>query len=121
MWSQFQANVKPRCRVKPQTAEEVADILRAVVAHNCLFAVLGGGTSPFAGVSNADGGVTIELSLLKSIHIPEDRPTVVKVGGGTTWADLYRFLDPLNLSSAGTRNSLTGIVGSIIGGKHVQR
>jgi hypothetical protein len=33
------------------------------------------------------------------------------------WADVYRYLDPLDLSAAGTRNSLTGVVGSILGGK----
>ena len=93
-------------------------MLEIIRAHSCLFAVLGGGTSPFAGVSNANGGITIDLDLLSSIKITENTTSpLVEVGGGATWADLYRHLDPLDLSSAGTRNSLTGVVGSILGGK----
>lgn len=45
-----------------------------------------------------------------------DTPTL-NVGGGAIWADVYRELDPRNLSAVGTRNSLTGVVGSILGGK----
>lgn len=121
MWSNFQANDHPRCRIKPRTAQEVAVVLKTVVDHECLFAVLGGGTSPFAGASNADMGLTVDLGILNSIRILDGDPTFVEVGGGALWADLYRHLDPLNLSSAGTRNSLTGVVGSILGGKKIQR
>ena len=117
MWSLFQANARPRCRITPRTSEEVALILERIVAHSCVFAVLGGGTSPFAGASNANQGITIDLGLLNSVQFHEEDSTVVAVGGGARWADVYRFLDPLNLSSAGTRNSLTGVVGSILGGQ----
>lgn len=107
----------PKCRVKPQNAEDVAAVLKIIVSHSCLFAVLGGGTSPFKGASNAEGGVTIDLERLNSILILENNGSVVEVGGGVLWATLYRFLDKRNLSSAGTRNSLTGVVGSILGGR----
>ncbi|KAK1749452.1 bifunctional solanapyrone synthase [Echria macrotheca] len=120
MWSLFQARARPTCRVTPRTAEQVAGILSIAVAYSCMFAVLGGGTSPFSGVSNADGGITVDLELLRDIRLVENgddgASTFVEVGGGATWADLYAFLDPLELSSAGTRNSLTGVVGSILGG-----
>jgi len=117
LWSQFQAQVTPRCRVQPLNAREVADILDIVRRKACHFAVLGGGTSPFRGGSNAEGGATIDLALMKGIKLLElDGQGAVRVGGGAVWADVYRELDPFNLSSTGTRNSLTGVVGSILGG-----
>ncbi|KAK0613275.1 hypothetical protein B0T14DRAFT_437459 [Immersiella caudata] len=117
MWSLFQALAVPKCRITPRNSEEVALTLAKIVANSCRFAVLGGGTSPFAGVSHADGGITIDLELLNSVNLIETpNGNAVEVGGGTTWAELYWFLDPLNLSAAGTRNSLTGVVGSILGG-----
>ncbi len=105
--------------MKPQSSNEVAEGLKIIVSHSCIFAVLVGGTSPFKGGLNAEGGVTIDLRRLNSVRLLEggknDSPAV-EVGGGTTWARLYEFLDKRNLSSAGTRNSMTGVVGSILGG-----
>lgn len=119
MWSLFQANVHPACRVAPKTSEEIASVLKVVVEHSCTFAVLGGGTSPFAGVSNAQDGVTIDLQRFQWVQFTDTNSTAfVDVGGGARWADVYEFLGPLELSAAGTRNSLTGVVGSILGGEY---
>jgi FAD/FMN-containing dehydrogenase len=87
-------------------------------SHSCQFAVLGGGTSPFAGASNIDGGITIDLSLLRSLSARDSQSLLIDVGGGNLWTDVYRFLDARNLSAVGTRNSLTGVAGSILGGKY---
>lgn len=54
---------------------------------------------------------------MNKIQLLSDNSHAVQVGGGVIWADLYRFLDPYNLTAVGTRNSLTGVVGSILGGK----
>ena len=71
------------------------------------------------GASNAEGGITIDMSLLRSLELNADS-TEMTVGGGTIWADVYRFLDTRNLSAAGTRNSLTGVAGSVLGGMSSQ-
>ena len=120
LWSLFQSQSCPRCTVRPQQAKDVADILSIARAHDCHFAVLGGGTSPFKGASNAEGGITIDMSLMKTIELDEQSMQIT-VGGGTLWADVYRTLDTKNLSSTGTRNSLTGVAGSILGGKKIPR
>lgn len=44
---------------------------------------------------------------------------IVESGAGNVWADVYTRLDSLGISAAGTRNSLTGITGSILGGKYI--
>ena len=55
---------------------------------------------------------------MKSIELLVDKePPKLKVGGGAVWQDVYRRLGSEGLSAVGTRNSLTGVVGSILGGK----
>jgi len=120
LWSLFQSNVVPQCRVQPVSTTEISDVLKAVRERRCKFAVLGGGTSPFLEASNAQDGVTIDLGLMNSVTLIRDDKLTLEVGGGALWADVYRELDPRNLSASGTRNSLTGVVGSILGGKYFQ-
>lgn len=79
--------------------------------------MLGGGTAPFRGASNADGGVTIDLQALKFVRESDDYPNSIDVGGGALWDDVYGYLDPKNLTAVGTRNSFTGVAGSILGGE----
>lgn len=42
--------------------------------------------------------------------------TLMRVGTGALWADVYRELDPRNLSATGTRNSLSRVTRSILRG-----
>ena len=113
----FQAEAVPQCTVQPRRAQEVANALGVVRKHGCKFAVLGGGTSPFRGASNAHGGVTFDLRRMNNIEFSDPEALLLSVGGGTLWADVYSYLDPRNLSATGTRNSLTGVAGSVLGGK----
>lgn len=55
-----------------------------------------------------------EVSLIRG-----DTPSL-RAGGGVVWADVYLVLDALKLSATGTRNSLTGVVGSVLGGTYSQ-
>ncbi|KAK8078575.1 hypothetical protein PG996_004745 [Apiospora saccharicola] len=123
LWSRFQSQVSPACRVQPRSADEIAAVLNVVRERRCRFAVLGGGTAPSAGSSNAEGGVTIDLRRMDDVRMVDAPKTdwstndpVVQVGGGARWADVYRLLEPRNMSAVGTRSSLTGVVGSILGG-----
>jgi len=116
LWSNFQAEVVPQCRVEPSTAAEVSKILTVAKVYQCRFAVLAGGTSPFRYASNADGGITIDMQRMKRVELIDEDLLHVKVGAGAVWADVYRELDPRNMSATGTRNSLTGVTGSILGG-----
>lgn len=53
---------------------------------------------------------------MREIAFVEGTDLQVSVGAGNLWADVYRALQPWNMSAVGTRNSLTGVVGSILGG-----
>lgn len=56
------------------------------------------------------------MQRMKSVQLVDNDLLHVKVGAGAVWADVYRELDPRNMSATGTRNSLTGVTGSILGG-----
>lgn len=118
LWSNFQAGVRPQCRVEPSTVEEVAHVLGVVRRKSCRFAVLGGGKSPFKGSSNAEKGITIDLQRLNSVRLHDlaSASPYVTVGGGALWTDVYAALEPYNMYAVGTRASFTGVAGSILGG-----
>lgn len=109
--------MQPLCRVEPEDSADVAEVLTIVRHYDCHFAVLGGGTSPFKGASSAIQGVTIDMRRMRNVTLIDNGKLEVRVGGGSRWADVYRTLDPFNMSATGTSNSLTGVVGSILGGK----
>ena len=120
LWSTFQAKVQPLCRIEPEQPAHVAEILATLRKYECQFAILGGGTSPFRGASNADQGVTIDMQRMNHVAFANETSLELKVGAGSVWADVYHALDALNMSATGTRNSLTGVVGSILGGMLLQ-
>lgn len=102
----------------PADAVGVATILNVLTNYSCAFAVRAGGTSPWAGASNIAGGTVIDLERLSGINIVNDKETpAVVIGAGNRFGDVYRALDPYNLSVAGTRNGSPGVSGSVLGGK----
>ena len=96
-----------------------ARILTTIRAYACRFAILGGGASPFKGASNSEDGVTLDLSRMKHIELLEgNAPPKLKVEAGAVWQEVYHYLRPRRLYAVGTRSSLPGVVGSILGGKN---
>lgn len=64
----------------------------------------------FAGASNIQGGITVDLSSLTQVEVSKDR-TVTKVGAGNRWLDVYSKLDPIGLSVVGGRVADIGVGG----------
>jgi hypothetical protein len=103
--------------VAPTTAEEVAEIVKAVSpCANCQLAVRSGGHSPNAGFSNTDHGFTIDLRGLDDIALQSPDSDVLSVGTGSLWIDVYKFIEPLNRTVVGSRVASVGAGGFISGG-----
>jgi FAD/FMN-containing dehydrogenase len=69
----------------------VADVMEAVHfarAHQLLVAVRGGGHNA-AGHASCDGGIVIDLTPMKGIHVDPQRRTAY-AQGGVTWAEFDR-------------------------------
>ena len=99
-----------RCRA-------VADVVASVSLTGRLGlepAVRGGGHN-VAGRATIDGGVMIDLSLMKGIDVDAGRGTV-RAQGGVTWGELNRETQSYGLAVTGGVVSSTGIAGLTLGG-----
>src|SRR5258708_7922173 len=96
-----------------------ADVLRAVqfaCAQELLIAVRGGGHN-VAGTAVCDGGLMIDLSLMKGIRVdPEQR--ILWAEPGLTWAEVDHETQAFGLATTGGTVSHTGIAGLTLGGRY---
>ncbi|KAK9351076.1 hypothetical protein V1523DRAFT_464138 [Lipomyces doorenjongii] len=82
---------------------------------SCPFAVKSGGHAAFAGSSSIQNGLNIDLSPLNSLNLSKDL-SVVSVGAGNRWVDVYNYLLQYNISVVGGRVSDIGVGGLTSGG-----
>jgi len=114
-WSVQQASTLPTCRFTPRCSLDVSLAVLTVQVTQCQFAVKSGGHAAFAGGSNIDGGLTIDLMKLNDVTVSNDK-TETSVGPGNTWFDVYSKLEPMGLSVIGGRVSAIGVGGLTLGG-----
>lgn len=94
-----------------------ADVVRAVRfagEHGLLLAVRGGGHN-IAGNAVCDGGLLIDLSLMKSVRVDPTRRTA-RVEPGATLGDFDREAQAFGLVTPLGINSTTGVAGLTLGG-----
>jgi FAD/FMN-containing dehydrogenase len=99
-----------RCR-------NVADVVDAVTLareNNLEVAVKGGGHNP-AGRATVDGGLMIDLSLMRGIHV-DPKARTARAQGGATWGEYNRETQLHGLASTGGVVSTTGVGGLTLGG-----
>jgi FAD/FMN-containing dehydrogenase len=94
-----------------------ADVVAAVNfarTHEIPVSVRGGGHQ-VAGTAVNDGGLVIDLSRMKGIHVNPDHRTV-RAQAGATWGDLDWETQVFGLATPGGEVSATGIAGLTLGG-----
>lgn len=101
-WSAQQANIDPKCVVKPSTSTQVSAVVLISRLSRCPFAVKGGGHAAFEGSSSIEGGITISLEKLNKIEVAADK-TSVFVGPGRRWLEFYNELEKHGLAVVGGR------------------
>jgi FAD/FMN-containing dehydrogenase len=110
MWNHCRPLLIARC-VGP------ADVRAAILFARELAlptAVRGGGHS-MSGKGTCDGGLVIDLSMLKGVHVNARSRTAV-AGGGCLWEDYDRETQAFGLATPGGVVSHTGIGGFALGG-----
>jgi hypothetical protein len=95
----------------PGDVVKVVDFARD---HDLLLAVRGGGHNG-AGLGTCEGGVVLDLSLLKDIVVDPQARTV-RVGGGCTWAEVDQATNAHGLATPSGIISTTGVGGLTLGG-----
>src|SRR5215813_10837460 len=95
----------------------LADVQAAVNfarTHGIALSVRGGGHSA-PGYGTNDGGLVIDLSLMKGIRVDPERRTV-RAEGGVLWREFDRETQVFGLATTGGTVSNTGIAGLTLGG-----
>jgi len=95
----------------------VADVIRSVKfarENNLLLAVRGGGHNA-GGLGLCDGGLVIDLSLIKYTRVHPDL-SCVTVGGGCTWGDVDTATHIFGRATPSGIVSTTGVGGLTLGG-----
>src|SRR5439155_5486838 len=95
----------------------VADVLSAVnfAGDDSLLVSVRGGAHSFPGTCVCNGGLVIDLSLMKGIRVDPVRRTV-RAEGGVTWGEFDRETQAFGLATTGGTASDTGIAGLTLGG-----
>ncbi|MGH3386696.1 MAG: FAD-binding oxidoreductase, partial [Nocardioidaceae bacterium] len=94
--------------------EDVALAVAFARRHALPLAVRGGGHNG-AGLGTCDGGVVVDLSPLKDIHVDPQARTV-RVGGGCTWGEVDRATHEHGMATPSGIISTTGVGGLTLGG-----
>jgi len=105
---------RPRVVLQCRSADDIVAAVRYAVDTGAEIAVRGGGHS-VAGHSATDGGVVIDLSLMREVHVDAEA-RVAYVGPGTTWGDVDRATSAHGLACPGGVVSTTGVGGFSLGG-----
>lgn len=95
----------------------VADVIAAVNfgrEANLLVAIRGGGHG-VTGNAMCDGGLVIDLSAMKSVHVDPGNQTA-RAEGGATWGDFDHETQAFGLATTGGIVPTTGIAGLTLGG-----
>ena len=93
---------------------DVADVLAFAVAEALEIAVRGGGHN-VAGRAVCDGGMMIDLSLMKGTWVDPARRRV-RAQAGVTWGEFNRATQLHGLATTGGAVSSTGVAGLTLGG-----
>ena len=95
----------------------VADVINSVNfarTHGLLVAIKGGGHH-IAGNALCDGGIVIDMSLMKAVRVdPADR--TARAEAGLTWLELDHETQAFGLATVGGTVSDTGVAGLTMGG-----
>ncbi|CAO3440427.1 FAD-binding oxidoreductase [Azospirillum endophyticum] len=105
---------RPGLIVRCAGAADVMHAVRFARTQGVLVSVRGGGHN-IAGNALCDGGLLIDLSPMRFVHVDPDGRTA-RVGAGATLADLDRETQAFGLAVPVGINSTTGIAGLTLGG-----
>jgi FAD/FMN-containing dehydrogenase len=105
---------RPALIVRCLNAGDITQAVRFAREHEALVAIRGGGHN-IAGNAVCDGGLMIDLSLMKRVQIDAAHRTAI-VEPGCTLADFDREAQSFGLATPVGINSTTGIAGLTLGG-----
>jgi FAD/FMN-containing dehydrogenase len=105
---------RPALIARPAGTADVVAVVRLARENGESIGVRSGGHS-VAGHSAPDGGVLLDLSLMKGVHVDRERGTA-RAAGGVLWGEYDRETQAFGLHTPGGRMTTTGVGGFTTGG-----
>ena len=105
---------QPALIVRCKNSDDVISAVNLARERNLLLSIKGGGHN-ISGNAVCDGGIMIDLSLMKSIKVDVEQQ-VADVETGATWGDFDKVAQPHGLATPGGVVSTTGVAGLTLGG-----
>lgn len=105
---------RPRVVLQCRSRDDIVAAIRHAVDSGAEIAVRSGGHS-VAGHSATDGGIVIDLSLLRGVRV-DTEARIAYVDAGATWGDVDRVTNSYGLACPGGVVSTTGVGGFSLGG-----
>jgi FAD/FMN-containing dehydrogenase len=105
---------RPALVVQPASSRDVVHAIRFADSHRVLLSVKGGGHH-LAGTSLTDGGLTLDMSGLRSVEVDPER-RLVRVGAGCRLGDVDRATQKHGLATVLGSDADTGVGGLTLGG-----
>ncbi|UJR17265.1 hypothetical protein I4U23_004160 [Adineta vaga] len=110
-WSSSALSV---CSVEPGISADVAIIMQLIRERRVPFGIKGGGHATNPNFSSTTG-IHIVMRRLNSITFDSQEQTV-RLGAGLVWLEVYKFLEPYNVTVNGGREGTAGVAGVTLGG-----
>jgi len=105
---------RPALIVQCSGAADVVDAVNFAREQGFVLSIKAGGHN-VAGNAVNDGGIVLDLSQMRGVHVDPDAQTV-RVQGGATWGDLDRETQLFGLAVPGGVVSTTGVAGLTLHG-----
>ena len=105
---------RPALIVRAASADDVVKTVRLASTHGLLFAVRGGGHN-IAGNAVCDGGLMLDLSLMRTVQV-DPKSRIARVEPGARLGDLDKATQSYGLATPVGINSTTGVAGLTLGG-----
>jgi FAD/FMN-containing dehydrogenase len=105
---------RPLCVVRPSGVTDVIAAVNFAREADLDLSVRGGGHS-VPGFGTNDGGVVIDLSLMKGVRV-DPKSKTARAEGGATWGDFNHATSAFGLATTGGIISTTGVGGLTLGG-----
>ena len=104
---------RPAVIARATSTSDVAHAIAFARANGLALAVRGGGHS-VAGYSTIEGGLLLDLGLMKDITVDPDA-RIARVQPGVVWGELDRTTQAHGLATTGGRMTTTGVAGFTLG------
>lgn len=104
----------PAIIVRCSCVEDIVQSIQTAQAMDMIVSVRGGGHN-VAGHATNDGGMVIDVSQMKDVHVDADKRIAI-AQAGATWADVDKATQAFGLATPGGEVSETGIAGLTLGG-----